>query len=85
MPHDVLCRKVRAKEKPHYRRTLSSVDSQSIDSASGGEQRGRNNAKNVDGRKRHLMVDSMGLLLAALVTEASVDEATAAPVLVARL
>src|SRR5262249_8841058 len=43
-----------------------------------GEQRGRDNAKNVDGRKRHLVVDSMGLLLAVLVTAADVDDATAA-------
>ena len=37
-------------------------------------RRGRDNAKNVDGRKRHIVVDSMGLLLAVLVTAASVDD-----------
>ena len=30
---------------------------------------------NVDGRKRHIVVDSMGLLLAVLVTAADVDDA----------
>src|SRR6476659_3799061 len=83
--HDVLRRKVRAAEKPYHPRTSASVDSQSIYTTSGGEQRGRDNAKNVDGRKRHVVVDSMGLLLAVLVTAASVDDAAAAPELFARL
>ena len=68
--HDRLRRKVRSMEKPYHPRTSASVDSQSIDTTSGGEQRGRDNAKNVDGRKRHIVVDSMGLLLAVLVTAA---------------
>ena len=83
--HDLLRRKVRAAEKPYSPRTSASVDSQSVDTTSGGEQRGRDNAKNVDGRKRHIVVDSMGLLLAVLVTAASVDDAGAAPELFARL
>ena len=83
--HDLLRRKVRAIEKPYHPRTSASVDSQSVDTTCGGEQRGRDNAKNVDGRKRHIVVDSMGLLLAVLVTAASVDDAAAAPTLFARL
>ena len=62
--HDLLRRKVRTAEKPYQPRTSASVDSQSVDTTSGGEQRGRNNAKNVDGRKRHIVVGSLGLLLA---------------------
>ena len=73
--HDLLRRKVRTAEKPYHPRTSASVDSQSVDTTSGGEQRGRDNAKNVDGRKRHIVVDSMGLLLAVLVTAAVVDDA----------
>src|SRR3954471_15913790 len=73
--HDRLRRKVRAAEKPYHPRTSASVDSQSVDTTSGGEQRGRDNHKNVDGRKRHIVVDSMGLLLAVLVTAADVDDA----------
>src|SRR3954462_1944875 len=82
--HDALRRKVRAAEKPYHPRTTASVDSQSVDTTSGGEQRGRDNAKNVDGRKRHIVVDSMGLLLAVLVTAASVDDGQAAEELFAR-
>lgn len=83
--HDALRRKVRTKEKPYRPRTSASVDSQSVDTTSGGEERGRDNAKNIDGRKRHIVVDSMGLLLAVLVTAASVDDARAATQLFARL
>ena len=83
--HDALRRQVRAKEKPYAPRTTLSVDSQSVDTTSGGEQRGRDNAKNVDGRKRHILVDSMGLLLAVLVTAANVDDAKAAAELFGRL
>ena len=83
--HDTLRRKVRTAEKPYHPRTTASVDSQSVDTTCGGEARGRDNAKNVDGRKRHIVVDSMGLLLAVMVTAASVDDAAAAPALFARL
>jgi putative transposase len=83
--HDALRTKVRAQEKPYEPRTTASVDSQSVDTTSGGEARGRDNAKNVDGRKRHIVVDSMGLLLAVLVTAADVDDARAAQELFGRL
>jgi putative transposase len=83
--HDLLRKKVRTMEKPYHPRTTASVDSQSVDTTSGGEARGRDNAKNVDGRKRHIVVDSMGLLLAVLVTAASVDDGRAAKELFARL
>jgi putative transposase len=83
--HDLLRTKVRTQEKPYAPRTTASVDSQSVDTTSGGEQRGRDNAKNVDGRKRHIVVDSMGLLLAVLVTAANVDDARAATSLFSRL
>src|SRR5437764_7009042 len=83
--HDTLRKKVRTQEKPYSPRTTASVDSQSVDTTSGGEQRGRDNAKNVDGRKRHIVVDSMGLLLAVLVTAADVDDAKGAAEVFARL
>jgi putative transposase len=83
--HDRLRTKVRAAGKPYSPRTTAGVGSQSVDTTSGGEQRGRDNAKNVDGRKRHIVVDSMGLLLAVLVTAADVDDARAAAQVFARL
>lgn len=82
--HDRLRRQVRTAAKPYHPRTSASVDSQSVDTTCGGEERGRDNAKNVAGRKRHLVVDSRGLLLAVLVTAADVDDAKAAAELFAR-
>ena len=83
--HDSLRSKARTAEKPYSPRTTASVDSQSVATTSGGEERGRDNAKNVNGRKRHIVIDSMGLLLAILVTAADVDDAKAAQDLFPRL
>jgi len=83
--HDLLRKKVRTMEKPYHPRTTASVDSQSVDTTSGGEARGRDDAKDVDGPKRHIVFDSMGLLLAVLVTAADADDGRAAPELFARL
>ena len=66
--HDKLRDRVRKQEKPGQPRRTASIDSQSVDSSSGGEAIGRDNHKNVDGRKRHIIVDSLGLLLAVVVT-----------------
>jgi putative transposase len=83
--HDAPRKKVRAQEKPYSPRTTAGVDSQSVDTTSGGEERGRDSHKDVDGRKRHVVADGMGLLLAALVTAADVDDARAAQGLFGRL
>ena len=77
--HDVLRERVRKKEKPGRPRRTASIDSQSVDTSSGGEARGWDHAKKVGGRKRHIAVDSLGLLLAVVVTAADVDDAAAAP------
>ena len=76
--HDVLRDRVRREETSRPRHTAS-IDSQSVDTSSGGEARGRDNAKNVNGRKRHIIVDSLGLLLAVVVTAADADDGAAAP------
>jgi len=77
--HDTLRDRVRKQEKPGQPRRTASIDSQSVETSSGGEATGRDNAKKVDGRKRHIVVDSLGLLLAVVVTAADVDDAAAAP------
>src|ERR1700730_15738018 len=83
--HDSWRDRVRKQEKPGRPRRTASIDSQSVDTSSGGEARGRDNHKNVNGRKRHIIVDSLGLLLAVLVTAADMDDAAAAPQLLKQL
>jgi putative transposase len=50
------------------------ADSQSVKSAEGGEQRGFDGGKLVSGRKRNLLVDTLGLVVFAKVTAANVQD-----------
>ena len=50
------------------------ADSQSAKSAEGGEKRGFDGGKKVSGRKRNLLVDTLGLVVLAKVTAANVQD-----------
>lgn len=55
------------------------IDSQSVLTGPGGGAIGYDAGKKVKGRKRHLVVDTQGTVLAVLVTPASVQDPVAAP------
>ena len=58
------------------------IDSQSVKTTEmGGPERGYDGGKKINGRKRHLLVDTLGLLLAVLITSAGLDDGIAAPLL----
>ena len=61
------------------------IDSQSAKTASGGAEVGVDGGKGVRGRKRHIVTDTLGLLLIVIVTAANADDGTTAPRLLAGL
>ena len=54
------------------------LDSQSAKSAEGGQERGYDAGKKISGRKRHVVVDTLGLVLMVVVTAASVQDVAGA-------
>jgi putative transposase len=54
------------------------LDSQTVKAAATGGERGYDGGKRLNGRKRHILVDTLGLLLAVTVTAASVSDSAGA-------
>jgi putative transposase len=75
---DILRWRVRHKAGRDPDPRVACIDSQSVKTAQGGAEVGTDGGKKVRGRKRHIVVDTMGLLLAVVVTAANVDDARAA-------
>jgi len=70
----VLRERVRHQAGRETEPSAGSLDSQSVKTTEIGGERGFDAGKNVKGRKRHVVVDTMGLLLAVVVTAASVQD-----------
>src|SRR3712207_2164357 len=65
--------------------SLAIVDSQSVKTTEVGGDVGFNSHKQIKGRKRHILVDVLGLLLLVVVTSAAVQDAKSASILGVRL
>jgi putative transposase len=65
--------------------SVASIDSQTVKATEIADSRGYDGGKYITGRKRHILVDKLGLLLVVVVSVASADDGTFAPEVLSRL
>ena len=82
---DALRQRVRVAAGRDPSPSTAAIDSQTVKGTEVGGERGYDGGKKLNGVKRHIIVDSLGLLLVVVVTAASADDGTSAPEVLSRL
>jgi len=72
--HDSLRDRLRRQEGRKTSPSAAVIDSQTVKTTEVGGERGYDAGKKVNGRKRHLVVDTLGLILAVVVHAANVQD-----------
>ena len=83
--HDTLRAQVRQRAGRNIQPTAGALESQSVKTTQLPGVRGYDAGKKVNGRKRHILVDTLGLLLAVIVTSAALSDPAGAKLLLKRL
>lgn len=82
---DALRGQVRAEAAREETPSAACIDTQSVKTTEMGVAHGFDSHKKIDGRKRHIVVDTLGLLLAVVVTAANLDDGTHAPAVLGKV
>lgn len=83
--HDTLRAQERQRVGRHKHPTAGALDSQSVKTSASPAVSGYDSGKKVKGRKRHIVVDTLGLLLAVAVTPANIQDRDGARIVLRRL
>jgi putative transposase len=82
---DTLRRRIRKKAGRATDPSAAIIDTQTVKTHHQGAQSTVDGGKNIKGRKRHIVVDTLGLLLAVAVTAGSVHDGRSAPEVLGKL